>query len=276
MLSLALMLTLNASAPVVFMTDFGTRDDAVAICKGVMLSVDPGLRIVDLSHDVTPYDILEGARFLAGTAPHYPAGTVFVGVVDPGVGSPRRAIVARSRAGQFFVVPDNGLVTLIDVAEVREIWVEKHLGKGISSTFHGRDVFAPIGARLAAGMLRFEGVGPPLTDPVRLQLEKATFADGVVHGSVIGIEKPYGNLITNVEGVALQSTALVLGKTYELRLGKKSLKVPFVKTFSDVALGKELLYIDSRGRLGAAVNQGSFAERHGVKPPVALEVRALK
>jgi hypothetical protein len=96
------------------MTDFGHVDDSVAICKGVMLGVAPDLRIVDLTHDVTPFNILEAARYLAGTTPYYPAGTVFVAVVDPGVGSARKAIAARSHRGQWFVLPDNGLLTLVD------------------------------------------------------------------------------------------------------------------------------------------------------------------
>src|SRR5579864_3081475 len=142
--------------PVVFMTDFGTLDDSVAICKGVMYSITPDLQIVDLTHQVTPFSILDGARFLSGAAPYYPAGAVFVVVVDPGVGSTRKAVIVKSKRGQYFVLPDNGLMTLVadrdGIERAREItnrdWM---IGSKLSSTFHGRDIFSPVGAHLARG-----------------------------------------------------------------------------------------------------------------------------
>ena len=141
---------------IVFMTDFGVVDDSVAICKGVMYSIAPDLRIVDLTHQVTPFSILDGARFLYGASAYYPAGTVFVVVVDPGVGSTRKAVVVKSSHGQYFVLPDNGLMTLVQdrdgIESAREIanpaWM---IGAALSSTFHGRDIFLsrrrPPGAR---------------------------------------------------------------------------------------------------------------------------------
>lgn len=133
---------------IVFMTDFGTVDDSVPICKGVMFSILPTVRIVDLSHQVTPFSILDGARFLEGVTPYYPAGTVFVVVIDPGVGSARKAVIIESKRRQYFVLPDNGLITLVadrDRLEgAHEItntnWM---IGKALSSTFHGRDIFLP-------------------------------------------------------------------------------------------------------------------------------------
>src|ERR1700730_186548 len=138
---------------IVFMTDFGVVDDAVAICRGVMYSVMPSVGIVDLTHQVTPFSILDGARFLYGATPHFPAGTVFVVVVDPGVGSTRKAIVARSKRGQYFVLPDNGLLTLGEqrdgIERAREIINPAcMIGSKLSSTFHGRDIFSPVGAHL--------------------------------------------------------------------------------------------------------------------------------
>jgi len=139
-----------------FMTDFDVKDDAVGICKAVMESVAPGVRIIDITHQSEPYNIAMGARFLAGSAPYFPKNAVFVVVIDAGVGSTRKAIVAKSRVGQFFVLPDNGLLTLIQdrdgIVEAHEItnpaWM---IGSGISSTFHGRDIFSPAGAHLARG-----------------------------------------------------------------------------------------------------------------------------
>src|SRR5271167_4104817 len=136
---------------IVFMTDFGVVDDSVALCKGVMYSIAPDLRIVDLTHQVTPFSIADGARFLFGSSAYYPAGTVFVVVIDPTVGSSRKAIVVKSKRGQFFVLPDNGLITLVQdrdgLESAREIanpaWM---IGAALSSTFHGRDIFSPVGA----------------------------------------------------------------------------------------------------------------------------------
>ncbi len=141
---------------IVFMTDFGTVDDSVAICRGVMYSIAPEVRIVDLTHQVTPFSILDGARFLYGATPYYPAGTVFVVVVDPGVGSTRKAVVVKSKRGQYFVLPDNGLMTLVQdrdgIEAAREItnrdWM---IGAALSSTFHGRDIFSPVGGTSGAG-----------------------------------------------------------------------------------------------------------------------------
>jgi len=138
------------------MTDFGTANDAVAICKAVMISIAPEARIMDITHQVTPFSIEEGARFLAGVSPYYPAGTVFVAVIDPGVGTSRRAVVVKTRKSQYFVLPDNGLVSTVverdGLESAREIsntsWM---IGENVSSTFHGRDIFSPVGAHLAAG-----------------------------------------------------------------------------------------------------------------------------
>src|SRR5437868_547538 len=162
---------------IVFMTDFGTVDDSVPICKGVMYQIMPSVRIVDLTHQVTPFAILDGARFLYGATPYYPAGTVFVVVIDPGVGTSRKAVVVKSRRGQFFVLPDNGLMTLVEqrdgLESSREItnpaWM---IGSKLSSTFHGRDIFSPVGAHVARGD-DWTQVGPEIAvkNLVRLDLK---------------------------------------------------------------------------------------------------------
>jgi S-adenosylmethionine hydrolase len=190
---------------IVFMTDFGTVDDSVPICKGVMYSIFPDLRIVDLSHQVTPFSILDGARFLYGATPYFPAGTVFVVVIDPGVGSTRKAVMIKSKRGQYFVLPDNGLITLVadrdGLDSAREItnpsWM---IGKALSSTFHGRDIFSPAGAHVARGD-NWNDVGPvvDLKALVRLGLETPTVDDKGLHGEVIATDGPFGNLVTNVD-----------------------------------------------------------------------------
>jgi S-adenosyl-L-methionine hydrolase (adenosine-forming) len=267
----------GAGPLVVFMSDFGTLDDSVALCKGVMLEIEPRLRIVDLTHDVAPYSIRDGARFLAGTAPHFPRGTVFVSVVDPGVGGARKPLAVRTRRGQIFVLPDNGLITLVAAADgvesVREIlhagWMR---GAARSSTFHGRDIFAPVAAHLARGG-SFETVGPAVADWVRLDVAFARLsADGIV-GEVVGLDGPYGNLVTNVDAGLFAGLGHALGDRVEVQVGDKRLRVPFVRTFSDVPEGDPLLYVDSRGRLALAINLGHFANVHHVEPPVPFTIR---
>ena len=259
-----------------FMTDFDVKDDAVGICKAVMDGVAPGVRIIDITHQSEPYNIAMGARFLAGSAPYFPKDAVFVVVIDPTVGSKRKAIVARSRMGQIFVLPDNGLLTLVQdrdgIVEAHEItnpaWM---IGTGISSTFHGRDIFSPAGAHAARGD-DIAQAGPALdvTKPVRLDLHNATIDSEGLHGEVIGTDGPYGNLVLNVPAETFRQLGYKLDDAVPVTLDGKQYAFPFVKTFSDVALGQPLLYIDSRGHFALAVNQGSFAATYGVKPPAEL------
>jgi S-adenosylmethionine hydrolase len=270
--------TSSAPPTVVFMTDFGVVDDSVAICRGVMYGIAPNLRIVDLTHQVTPFNIADGARFLYGTTPYFPAGTVFVVVVDPTVGSSRKAIVVKSKKGQFFVLPDNGLMTLVadrdGLEAAREItnpaWM---IGDKLSSTFHGRDIFSPAGAHLARGD-DWTQVGPELdvAKLVRLDIKPATIDDHGLSGEVIATDGPFGNLVTNVSAEQFMKLGYSRGQTAPVTIGDKTMDIPFVKTFADVPLGQPLLYIDSRGRLGLAVNQSSFAATYGIKPPVKLSV----
>lgn len=267
---------------IVFMTDFGTVDDSVAICRGVMYSIAPDVRIVDLTHQVTPFSILDGARFLYGATPYYPAGTVFVVVVDPTVGSTRKAVVVKSKRGQFFVLPDNGLMTLVQdrdgIEAAREItnrdWM---IGAALSSTFHGRDIFSPVGAHLVRGD-DWTGVGPELEvgKLVHLDIAAAKLDERGLSGEVIATDGPFGNLVTNISGDEFLKLGYARGTTVHITIGKNEMDIPFVRTFSDVPLKQPLLYIDSRGRLGLAVNQGSFAATYGVKPPVAIFIPRWK
>jgi S-adenosylmethionine hydrolase len=267
---------------IVFMTDFGLLDDSVAICRGVMYSLMPDVRIVDLTHQVTPFSILDGARFLYGATPYFPAGTVFVVVVDPGVGSTRKAIVARSKRGQYFVLPDNGLLTLVEqrdgIESVREITnPEWMIGSKLSSTFHGRDIFSPVGAHMARGD-DWTKVGPEMAvkDLVRLKLTAAKLDEHGLNATVIATDGPFGNLVTNVAADDFLKLGYQRGQEAPVTVGGKEMKMRFVKTFSDVPVNEPLLYIDSRGHLGLAVNQNSFVEKYGVKPPAELFIPRAK
>jgi S-adenosylmethionine hydrolase len=263
---------------IVFMTDFGMVDDSVALCRGVMYSIMPEVRVVDLTHQVTPFSILDGARFLYGATPYYPAGTVFVVVIDPTVGSTRKAIVARSKKGQYFVLPDNGLLTLVEqrdgIEGVHEItnpdWM---IGTKLSSTFHGRDIFSPAGAHVARGD-DWTKAGPevPVASLVRLELKAARMDERGISAEVIATDGPFGNLVTNIDAEDFLKLGYQRGQEVPIRVGGKEMKIKFVKTFSDVAVGEPLLYIDSRGHFAMAVNQRSFSEVYGVKPPVELSI----
>jgi S-adenosylmethionine hydrolase len=263
---------------IVFMTDFGTVDDSVPICKGVMYSIMPEVRVVDLSHQVTPFSILDGARFLYGATPYFPSGTVFTVVIDPTVGSTRKAVIIKSKRDQYFVLPDNGLITLVadrdGLDAAREItspaWM---IGKALSSTFHGRDIFSPASAHVARGD-DWTQVGPTLDikSLVRLDLEAPKIDDQGLHGEIIATDGPFGNLVTNVDADQFLKLGYQRGQTVPITLGNKKLDVLFVKTFSDVPLKTSLIYIDSRGRFALAVNQGSFAATYGIKPPVKFTI----
>ncbi len=256
---------------VVFMTDFGIVDDSVALCKGVMYGIAPNLRIVDLTHQVNAFSIRDGARFLFGATPYFPAGTVFVAVVDPGVGSSRKAVVVKSKRGQFFVLPDNGLMTMVEdrdgVEAIREVtnpdWM---VGAKISSTFHGRDVFSPVGAHIARGD-DWTQVGPVVKELVRLDLQPASVDEKGLTGEVIALDGPFGNLVTNISDDDFMKLGYRRGDKVKVKIAGRELEMPFVNTFSDVPLKQSLLFIDSRGRASFAVNQGSFAAVYGIDPP---------
>jgi S-adenosylmethionine hydrolase len=273
---------IGASGPTLrmigFMTDFDVKDDAVGICKAVMDGVAPGVRIIDITHQATPYDIAEGARFLAGSAPYFPRDAVFVVVIDPTVGSTRKAIIARSRTGQYFVLPDNGLLTLVQdrdgIDGVRQITnPEWMIGAKTSSTFHGRDIFSPAGAHLARGD-DWTKAGPAVdvASLVRLNLRSAVVDATGLHGEVIGTDGPFGNLVLNVPAETFAKLGYQVGDTVPVLVGRHLYQLPFVKTFSDVAVGKPLAYIDSRGRLSLGINQSSFADTYGVRTSTPISI----
>jgi S-adenosylmethionine hydrolase len=259
-----------ARPTIVFMTDFGTANDAVAICKAVIIGIVPDVRIMDITHQVTPFSIEEGSRFLAAVTPYYRSGTVFLVVVDPGVGTSRKAVVVKSKKGQFFVLPDNGLITPVadrdGVERVREItnpgWM---VGDKVSSTFHGRDIFSPAAAHLAAGD-DWSLIGPEVKDLVRLHPRTATVDSKGITAEVIALDDPFGSLITDIQGDDFKKLGYAVGEKVPLKIDKKPYTIPYVKTFMDVPVGQPLLYIDSRGRVGIALNEMDFSKVNKVSP----------
>ena len=278
---LAVFLTLvplarAAEHPLVIQTDFGQKDGAVAAMKGVAVGVSPKLAIYDLSHENTPYDTWEAAYRLKQTAPFWPEGTVFVSVIDPGVGTERKAVVLQTKGGHFFVGPDNGTWTLIaedlGVAAVRQIDETRHRRRGSekSYTFHGRDVFAYVGAKLAAGVISFEDVGP-LLEPkvVTLPYEKARLENGVLIGGVPALDYQYGNVWTNLDESLFARLQPKVGDVFKVtiaRLGKVVYvgNMPYAQTFGDVAEGAPLLYLNSLMNVSFALNMGNLARQQHI------------
>lgn len=267
------------SATLLFLTDFGTRDGAVAVCKGVMLSIDPTLRIVDISHEIPAYDIETAGEVLEQAIAYYPTGTVAVAVVDPGVGSARKSIAVLTKKGHLLVGPDNGLFTLVMDAEGIERAVElankRYLREGDASyTFHGRDIFSPAGAHLAAGV-PLDSLGPAVT-PVRLDVSRARRAGNAIEGVVRYIEDPYGNVVTNIPAPLLDSAGFRVGDSLDVRIGARAFRLPWKHTFSDVAVGEALGVMHERGLLSFSINQGDFATRHAVKRGDVVTVRRVR
>jgi S-adenosylmethionine hydrolase len=285
---LMLLVGARAGAPLVLQTDFGVKDGAVAAMKGVAVGVSPTLAIYDLSHENTPYDIWEGAYRLRQTAPFWPAGTVFVSVIDPGVGTERKAVVLKTKSGHFFVGPDNGTWTLIaedlGVEAVRQIDETRHRRHGSekSPTFHGRDVFAYVGAKLAAGVITFEDVGPLLAPRVMvLPYERPREEAGVLTGGIPALDFQYGNIWTNLDETRFNRLAPKFGDRFRVvitRVGQVVYtgEAPYVRTFGDVAPGAPLLYLNSLMNVSLALNMGDFAKVHHIASGGEWRVRVEK
>lgn len=282
---LTLVSPLSGQSALVLQTDFGLADGSVAAMKGVALGVDRQLVIHDLTHQIPPYDIREAALRLRQTMPWWPRGTVFVSVVDPGVGTDRRAVVARTRTGQYVVTPDNGTLTwvadFLGLEAIRIIDPGRHRLRGSeqSHTFHGRDLFVVVGARLAAGQITLNEVGPP-ADPVivRLNLPAASRTRDGIRATVIGIDRPFGNVWTNIGSALLDSASVSTGDSVfvTLRRGARVLfrgTIPYASTFGAVDQGRPLAYLNSILDLSLALNQGDFAARYGIAAGDVVEVR---
>lgn len=273
----------------VLMTDFGTGDGAVSAMRGVAFGVDPALTVSDLTHEIPDYDIWLGAYRLYQTANYWPKGTVFVNVVDPGVGTPRKSVVLKTREGRYFVGPDNGLFTLIaerdGVAELREIDenVNRLAGSAESYTFHGRDVYAYVGARLASGTITFERVGPvlPSESVVKLAYQKAVRNGGVICGIVPVLDVKYGNVWTNIPKALFDELKIGVHDQVQVRFlhkGKQVARVvaPFEHTFGGVAKGKPLVYLNSLLEVAVAISQGNFAGKYKIESGVDWEVEVAR
>lgn len=285
----------------VLMTDFGLRDGAVSAMKGVAHQTAPELLVSDLTHEIPNYSIWDASYRLQQTFLYWPSGTVFVTVVDPGVGSDRKSIVVKSKTGHFFVGPDNGLTTLVadqvGVEAVINIDESKQRLKGSeeSYTFHGRDLYVYVGARLAAGQVRFEELGSVANGAslVRLNYQRPEFveADALIAGGIPVLDPQFGNVWTNIPKSLVESKLLLgpaarfrvqifkkevepeLPKRLPLKSAPKSVRkakpvfdqiLPFGATFAAVPKGRPVLYFNSLLNVSLAINQGDFAKQFGI------------
>lgn len=275
-------------AALVFQTDFGLKDGAVACMKGVAFGVDPHLQMFDVTHEIPNYNIWEAAYQLKQTAPYWPAGTVFVSVVDPGVGTERQSIVAKTKTGHYFVTPDNGTLTFVaedmGIAEVRKIdeSVNRLAGSEKSYTFHGRDVYAYTGARLAAGVITFAQVGPPLeAKVVMIPYEKARFENGSVWGNIPILDVQYGNIWTNIDEATFKKLGVEYGAMVSVQIKNAGRlvytgRMPYTRTFGGVAIGRPLLYANSLLNVALAINQNNFAKMYKIGSGPDWQVRIKK
>jgi S-adenosylmethionine hydrolase len=264
---------LAQSRALVFQSDFGVKDGAVSAMKGVAYSISHDLAMFDLTHEIPAYNIWEGAYRLNQSASYWPAGTVFVSVVDPGVGSSRRSVVMKSKSGHFFVTPDNGTLTFIaenlGVDEVRVIDEKRNRLKNSneSYTFHGRDVYAFTGARLAAGIISFQEVGDSVFhDVIRLPYQKAKKENDVISGTIDILDIQYGNIWTNIGKNLLQEAGVKDGDALLVKIFNKGKlmyegRIVFGSTFADVPIGKPVAYLNSLLKFSLAINQGSFSDK---------------
>jgi S-adenosyl-L-methionine hydrolase (adenosine-forming) len=249
---------------VTFLTDFGLQDDFVGTCHGVIATIAPEARVLDITHGLRPGHVLQGALVLANTLPYMPAG-VHLAVVDPGVGSSRRALALRDREGRLYVGPDNGILLPAaerfgGVAAAHELANAEYSLQPVSRTFHGRDLFAPAAAHLAAGVA-LDALGPPV-DPdalVRLELPEPEVGHNRIRAVAVVVDR-FGNVALNLRRDHLDDLQLAAGTRVELTSRGERFYAVSARTFGDAPRGSLILYEDSYGSLALAVSQGSAAQ----------------
>jgi len=253
------------SLPVITITtDFGHRSGFVGVMKGVILGIAPEAVVVDISHEVAPQDILEAQFLLERAEPYFPVGTIHVAVVDPGVGTGRRPILAQT-SRCIFVGPDNGIFTpWLDGAEIRRLDKKRFFNKEVSSTFHGRDIFAPVAGHLAQGR-KPEDMGSIITDPVRKSLPHPTITSDGIEGEVVYIDS-FGNLITNIFAEMLDKMRKPV-----IRIGRRRIK-GLADTYLEAPAGKPCALIGSHGRIEIAVPMANAAELLGISMGQKVEI----
>lgn len=265
----------------VLQTDFSLKDGAVSAMQGVAFRVDRDLKMFDLTHEIPPYNIWEAAYRLYQTATYWPQGTVFVSVIDPGVGTERKSVVLKTKTGHYFVTPDNGTLTLVaehfGIESLRQIDEQANNIPGFEKahTFHHRDIYAYVGALLASGKVSFEQIGPEVdAKVVEIAYQKPTVVDGIVKGNIPVLDIQYGNIWTNIDEKLLAQANIKKGgrvcaeideRTAEGVKVRYSAVIPYKNSFGDVEEGKPLMYLNSLSNASFALNMDSFADKFKIK-----------
>jgi S-adenosylmethionine hydrolase len=261
---------------VVMQSDFGLKDGAVSAMKGVAIGIAPHLKIFDLTHEIPAYDIWEASYRLVQTAPYWPKGTVFLSVVDPGVGTARKSVVLLTKTGHYFVTPDNGTLTLVaeqmGIQEIREIDEVKNRRKNSSEsyTFHGRDVYAFTAARLASKVIAFDRVGPKLlSEVVAIPYQRPAFTNGKVTGGIPILDVQYGNVWTNIDRATFLHLQVKIGDDISVVVFRNQTKVyegvvRYANTFGEVPEGSNVGYFNSLLNFSLGINMGDFARTYQV------------
>ncbi len=265
MTGLASTLSARDSAPVIgLFTDYGWDDPYVAQIKGVIVTINPNVRILDITHSVAPFNVSEGAYLLDQCASEFPAGTIFVAVVDPQVGTERDPILIMTGKGKYYIGPDNGLFSQVILREgLTKAWkLDKPAffrAEGTSRTFHGRDIFGPVAAHLAAGV-EPDKMGTPIKSLLSFPAKDAAMEGQIIDTQVIHIDR-YGNVILNLRSDSDLAAKLKEGNLVRLSVGRDNYSAPLVKTYGDVEKGRLLLLYGGNGQLEIGMNQGSAASK---------------
>ena len=275
--------------PLILQSDFGYADGAVCAMYGVAQGVCPELRVFDLTHDIPQYDIWEASYRLIQTVSYWPKNNVFVSVVDPGVGSTRRSIAVKTAEGHYIITPDNGTLTHIkrmcgiEEARIIDESVNRLPNSGESYTFHGRDIYAYTGARLASGVITFEQVGPqvPVDSVIELPVIEAKCEEDVITGTIDVLDVRFGSLWTNIPREMFAKLGVAHGGRVEVSIANdtrtlyKNIMV-YAKSFADVNVGEPLLYINSLDCVAVAINQGSFSKAYNIGTGITWRIALRK
>ncbi|MEE8382784.1 MAG: SAM-dependent chlorinase/fluorinase [Thermodesulfobacteriota bacterium] len=253
---------------IALLTDLGSKDFYVGAMKGIIYSICPEVTVVDITHQITPYNLQEGSRTLYHTAKEFPPGTIFVAVVDPVTGTKRRPMVLLTLDGKYFVGPDNGIFSLVfrevGVRKIYQIKNPKWLRqKGVSKTFHGRDIFAPVAAHLAAGW-PVEEVGPEIKAYSLLSSKPAKRRGNRIEGEVTAADR-YGNVILNIPGKLFEEFGIKRGTRLQVHFKNKKLMIKWAATYGEVPEGEGVILISGGGFLELAVNRGNAARKYGLE-----------
>lgn len=265
------------SKPLIFQSDFGLDDGAVCAMYGVAYEVDESLNIVNLTHSIPQYNVWEASYRLIQAVQYWPKGSVFVSVVDPGVGSMRKSIVARTNDDKYIVTPDNGTIThIIDKIGIKEVRIiDERINRLPNSedsyTFYGRDVYSFTGAKLASGKISFEDVGPKINidNIIVLHIMEPIVSDDSIIGAIDVLDVRFGSLWTNISKNHLHKLGITYDDMIEITIKggykeKYKSRIRFEKSFAEVGIGEVLAYINSLGNVSIAINQGSFAKAYNV------------